>query len=334
MSYALYFISFIEIVFIIVIILPLTIYFFGKKDFFFTIIKEKTAKALMRFGKLHRILGYKEDDDGYLIEEKNIIKKWLNKNTGGLHWIGIPGINKIYKFKRGGLSYKQVPNEKGQIVPKFKEEEEKEYDCISLKDNLYYAIIQNAETSDMVPVNIHFQLTFRIVNVRKALFEVEDWVEMSLNQFKPILRDWIATKKIEDLIGAPGKTNGKEIIKKIGEEAKEVIDKSDINKRLYKNYGIELDKEGYGIALIDPSGTRGEKYMEELTKEWAATKEAGRMRIVYDELKKSGTVGQFARFLEALEKTSENPNKTIIFPLGSIQDMLRGWTGLSMEKEK
>lgn len=307
------------------------VYFLAKNDIFFTLVKEGTAKVVLKFSKIHKILvcytGYKLDSKNENVvkntikqdQNQNKFKIWSKKFFGGLYWIGIPKINKIYTYENERLFYSlSIENEK--ITPKVTSEK-KRLNYISLKDELYYAIIQEAETQDMVPVDLYFQLTFRIIGIRKALFEVEDWIEMSLNQFKPVLRDWIATKKIEELIGANGKA------KEIGSEAKELIDKSDIDTRLKNQYGIKMDAKGYGIALITLSGTRGEDYVKALTKNWEAKQEVKRMNLIYKQIKKSGEIGAFTRLLEALEKTSQNPNKMIIFPLGSIQDMIRQWTG-------
>lgn len=329
-----------------ILFLILFIRFLGRHDIFFTIVNESTAKLILKFEGFHKIKisfsghdidketwdirTYREDEEG---EFENHEPKffWLKKifSLGGLRWLGIPFMHSIHKYEMYWLSFRQK-EENGRLV-----QEAVPHggilDYISLKDEIYFAVIENAETKDGIQVDMYFQLTLRVINPRKALFEVENWIEACLNLFRPVLRNFIATKTLEQLIGMKEDGTEAERNRKRTSEAKEMIDQAEIDKHILARYGIQMIEHGFGIASINP---KSDEYSQALTKKWLAEREADRLEEVYGKIAQFGDTGKLIRTLEALERVGAQPSKTIIFPLGSAQDIIKGWIGREREEEK
>ena len=312
------------------------IYLLAKLNIFFTLVKEGTAKAIMRFNKFSRIVvSYKNhevNDDWDVVEEKPNSMSKLLKLFGGLRFVGLPIINTVYRYKFKWTSYEQL-DESGKTTTKPKTKEEF-LDFILVQDDVYFTFLDAAETKGMVPVDVSLLLTLRIKNPYKALFKIQHWLEATLNLIKPAFRSFVADKKFEDLVAQ------KEAIKR---EVGSFISETRIDEEILRNYGVEI--VAVEMVEVGPAGERGSIYVGAATKLWEAEKESERImkladaeieRVnrVYGAVKGQGKEGLFLRTLESVEQAGKEPGKFIIFPLGGVKDLMKMWTGSGEKDEK
>jgi hypothetical protein len=195
--------------------------------------------------------------------------------------VGIPMIYKVhtYRFYWVSLEQKNIGGEVKEI-PVWKEEE---LDFVLLRDDNYFLRIEAAETSDLVPVNADITFGIRVVNPRKALFEVEMWLENCLRRLEPKFRTLINDYNYE-FIHRVGKKepkqngNGDAKLKKSEGNSKEssgqhkpeevlqnLLEKSGIAEELEFRYGVHFIKDSVQISKVDPINN---KFVEKAAAEW------------------------------------------------------------------
>ena len=333
------------------------VYFLAKNNIFITFVEEGTAKTILKFGKFSRAImtyeGYgldtewtirdKEnevDDKGNITCNGKLLKNDQGKNIklrkepllrfGGLRWVGIPLIHSVHRYNFRWISFEQG-EEEGNLVQKAIPHEKESIDYILVQDDVYYSFVREAETDGMVPVNLDLLLIIRIINPYKALFRVQNWLEAVQNQLKPALRGFTATLTYEKLI------QKKEQVER---ETDEFLQETGTADYLERNYGVRLKR--VGIVHIDPSGERGKTYVEAASKKWEADKEKERIEViadaeverltrVYGKIESYGDTGLFIRATEAIEETGKGSGNLVVFPFGSVQQMLEGWLGKKKE---
>jgi len=304
----------------IVFALIVLVYFLAKNNLFCTFVEEGTAKAILKYGKFHKIImsyeGYNLNDNWEVIA-----KPGKETQLGGLKWVGIPFIHSVYRYTFKWVSFEQK-EEEGKLVQKAISHEE-EIDYIIVQDDIYYTFVREAEARGMVPLNIDALLTIRILNPYKALFRVQDWLEATQNQFKPVLVGYTGQKSFEELIEAQ---------KQVGDTVHELLRTSKIDEDIEEDYGVHIKK--IGIVNIDPASERGEKYVEAASKQWEAEKEAKRLKSVYEQIQELGDDGLLLRAIEGIEEASKGQGNLVIFPFGSVQSMFEGWLGKEKKQEK
>jgi len=303
----------------------------AKRNLFWTIVQEGTAKAVLRFGKFeHLEVAYK----GYeLDEDQNVVKEGASNGKShqrsGLRWIGIPWIYSVHSYGFRWVAFEQGEQD-GKLVQKTIPHEEKGLDYIILQDDVYYSFLRDAETKDKVPVDVDLLLTIRVVNPYRAMFRVQNWLEATQNQFKPALRGFIATTDFDELISRKeGLAREIEELLQLGSGEGEGTAERTIGEYLERHYGVRVKK--VGLVRIDPAGERGEIYQEAASKQWEAEKEKDRIEMladaevqrlerVYGTIARHGQTGEHVRTLEALERAGQGGN-TIIFPLEILQKL-------------
>jgi len=349
------------------------LYFLAKNNLFFTFAEEGTAKAILKFGRFHRVImtykGYGLDTEWTVRNKENevdengniIYHEDVKDSQGNIIYHqgdlvkGKTGTTLKLRPKPwsrlGGLRWVGIPlihsiykynfrwtsfeqgEEEGKLIQKIIHHEEK-IDYILVQDDIYYSFVKEAETEGMVPVDLNLLLTIRIVNPYKALFRVQNWLEATQNLLKPALRGFISGKSFEDLI------KKKEEVER---EADEFLIESKTDDYLERDYGVRLKK--VGVVLIDPAGDRGETYVAAATKGWEADKEkiriekladaeVERLDRVYSKIQSYGNEGLFIRATEAIEEAGRGPSNLVIFPFGSIQSMFEGWMGKKPSEKK
>lgn len=294
------------------------VYLLAKNNIFITFVKEGTAKAILKYGQFHKIVMSYEN---HILDSKwDVFKPSdpVRRNIfGGLRWVGIPFIKSVHTYNFKWTSFEQE-QEEGKLVQKTIVRKEK-IDYILVQDDVYYTFIREAESKGLVPLDIETLLTIGIVNPYKALFKVQDWLETTLNQFKPVLLGYVRQREFEEL--AKEKEQSEDAVHKL-------LGDSEIDENLNKDYGVHIKK--IGIVNVDPAGERGEKYVEAASKAWEAEKEAARLETIYEKITSKGNEGLFIRAIEGLEKASQGAGNTIVFPLAGAKEMIKLWIG---EKE-
>ncbi|MBN2197794.1 hypothetical protein JW698_01185 [Candidatus Wolfebacteria bacterium] len=313
----------IGVVVIIFVIIGL-VYFLAKNNIIWTLAQEGRVKAIMQFNRFRKlVMSYEDhvlDPETWDIKE-NVSSKLKKKffSRLGLKLVGVPFIHSVYTYPFRWTSFEQGENN-GVLIQKTISHDEL-LDYILVQDDVYYSFIREAETRDMVPVDLDLLLTIRIVNPYKALFRVQNWLEATQNQLKPVLRSYISDNSFSELI-----------IRKegLGREAENLLTTRDLGSYLERHYGVRIKK--VGIVRIDPSGERGKIYQEAASKQWEAEKESEKIRTLADvEVERIGKVygkieefpdGLSIKMMETIQAGSEKQGNWII-PF-SVQDLFKG----------
>lgn len=303
------------------------IYLLAKRDIFFTFVEEGTAKAIMKFNGFHRIaLQYENCElngvwDVGLCDPNKPKKKSL---LGGLKWVGIPGIFSVYEYRFTWATVKPQKEEKEQI-----ERRSEPIKHVFVKDYVYLGEVKGAETKSLVPLDVTFLVTARVINPYKALFRVHDWVNAITSRIEAYFRQFVSQTEYDDLIAKKQEMGG-EIMKAL-EETRILGDKG----KFYVDYGIKV--KNIEMRDIEPVGENKKILQEAATKKWVAEKqkdqvstladaEVKRVEKVYAKIKEFGEEGLAIRTLESIDKAGEKQGNWII-PWGSIQDILKSLVG-------
>lgn len=310
---------------VIIVLLVLNIYFvLAPRGWFFTIVPEGRAKAVVKMGSFEKFLiqwkGFKFDSEWNVVpgEERH-------HPFGGLRWVGIPPFWEVYRYK---FSWTGV-DVNGELIPHKKEE----LDYVLLMEDVYWAKISAAEDKDSLPLDIELLVTMKVVNPYKALFQVQNWSEMVMNRLKPLFREYVAGSSYQDLLKK--KTEAEEkFYQMIGTIAEEE----------FENYGVQIVENGIEIKNIDPTPVEGipsirevtlRKYVAEKDRErilveadaerqkilTLADAEQERIKTVYGAVQDMGETGKLIRSLEMLEKSTGEGTRWVILP-GGITEMI------------
>jgi len=292
---------------IILLTIPFIWWGLAPRNLFFTFVEEGTAKTVMRGattkkvttpegkvykvtqgGQLCRVLiqweGHTLDKESNVVEGK---ERW--HPFGGLRYYGFWPFVQIYTylFQWTGVA------ENGEIQRHPKEK----LDYILLKDDIYWAKVEKAEDRELLPLDVEVILTLRVVNSRKALFAIQNWLETIINRTKPAVRDSITSESYSELIQKK---------EQIGEEIYGKLEEELLEKEFLGRYGIDVRK--LEIKEINPL----EKYRDATLKKWLGQREA--------ETRATATAGalikmiteQTGMFQEEVQKElRENPEKFV-----------------------
>ena len=230
----------------------------------YTYVEEGTAKIIMRWGGVVKVFIQWE---GYELNENGDVVPTTKKNPwyGGLRvWIGTP-FDKVYKFK---LRWHSVEEVEGKRIPKFHEEIK---DHVMLRPDRYWRKSIRTETKDGMFLDIEWIIGMRCINPVKTLFKSpHNWVENALTQLEPLLRQYIYTKSLEEVLNL----TREQIWEDIGKDRA-------IQQVLRNEWGIQIDENEIGIFDVSlPSGYQEalarRKQMELETKARVAVEEQER----------------------------------------------------------
>lgn len=210
----------------------LTCYVFwtlAQDDLFFTIINEGYTKAIMKNGEPawfvmrsthHRFRREIGGTDGHpwdivpyaspvthtkmdsrLRKSLKRIKRGLSLVSGAylfenLVWVGFPPAHTVLHYSFHWSSRVQDPKGAGMIQ---KSREEIISHILAPQQEVYSALVEDAKTKEMVPVNASIALTIQIVNPYKALFVPHQWLKTIINQIEPDVREVIGRYTLEEL---------------------------------------------------------------------------------------------------------------------------------------
>ncbi|MFA5318238.1 MAG: SPFH domain-containing protein [Patescibacteria group bacterium] len=307
-----------------IVCLPFAIRLLAERNIIFTIVREGTAVAIMgagdsgfqRFVSCFR--GKTLNQGTWDVRDVNIAPdktwwQWIVKFFGlsGVHYLGIPGMQSIHRYKFRWNSLLQSEQEGAQNAGGIYFKPHDDWlRYILLQEDVYYARVESAEDEGMVPLNLDITLRVRIVNPYKALFVAQEWLEMTWAIVLPSLRRFISTKSWQELSGNLDQH----------EQDYTTSIQGDLD-RLETTYGVKVEK--FHVIRVQPGGTRATMYEEAATKAFEATAEAKKIRIlaeaerdrikaIYGEVKEHGELGRMIRRLEALEKAAGGNSNTII----------------------
>jgi regulator of protease activity HflC (stomatin/prohibitin superfamily) len=268
----------------------------ARNHFFFTMVNEGTAKAIVRFGQFDRIImSYRDhhltvewdvqndhpsDGSPVTFAPEHRMDTWLRMHGyGGLRWVGLPFMYSVYHYNfqwiserqgsTGGLTIVSVEAVKDVYFPR-----DERMAHILLKDDTYVLVLDSAEDKEMIPLTVRTLLTVRIANPYKALFRTEQWLETVENQLKSTLRKYVHLNTFKQLAGR------KETFEREADDIlnEELPDSPTHQKRgdwIEERWGVRI--KSIGLINITPGGKRGEAYEESAAKQYQAEREAERI---------------------------------------------------------
>jgi len=248
----------------------LLIYFgLAPYNIFFTFKEEGTVKIVMRGSDeveektpenvivkvtkggeaiklLMQMRGYVADEDWDIVPGKAPFNWW-----GALCFVGVWPLDRIYSYTFEWTGTRQ--NGDIQYHPR------QRLDYILIKDDIYWCNVENAEDYNLVPLNMELLLTLRIVNPYKALFVVQNWLELVINSVKPIARNLATSFSYKEAIQAKQDLSGM-IFQSLQEQG--------FIEEARDRYGVEIRK--IQIKEFDPR----EDVREATIKKWLGEMEA------------------------------------------------------------
>lgn len=162
----------------------------------FTTVTEGRAKVVLRLKSFKRTLlawgGYKLSKNGKVVRGKTLLRL-----PGGLRFVGIWPLDKIYKYN---FRWRDMQLTKEGEKIGFHEEI---IDYIFVRPDVYWTDIKEAETipRERFPLNIQFLVTMRVSNPYKALFRApSNWNENVMTRFNALARSWAGTKTLDEIL--------------------------------------------------------------------------------------------------------------------------------------
>jgi len=206
-------------------------------DILFTKVREGTAKAVMAGDSFHHFVlshrGYHLNDPrwrgtshSHLYDDSASPWDVLKNPTGdgslppeaydprsgtigwvmrklGLFWIGLPPFRSVLSY-----SFSWNEDKVGTTGDSELWHRDEDTDFIYTSIFPYLITIDSAETSDRLPLDGLYQLTIRIVNPFKALFETENWLESVSAYANRQARNYVGENTYADLVSETMKTGG------------------------------------------------------------------------------------------------------------------------------
>lgn len=206
----------------------------------FYVLQEAFCLARMRYGEFQEFImrwkGKKFDREWNVVEDTDIKRHLL----GGLVWMWF--FEKPHEYY---LSWKTLKEGEKEPTDHIREKLVR----VLLGDKTYYVLISEAEDSNLMPLRLVVLLTVRVKNPYKAIFGVDDWLQVILSRIAPAVRDSVSQQTYQELIKSK-----KGIGKEIKEHEKQEIDD------ILKLYGVEI--VAIEIRDIDPESDEDRKATE------------------------------------------------------------------------
>src|SRR3989338_8369465 len=241
--------------------------------------KQKTRLGEIAFArKQFGLKGVKEINDPYDIvrdmrseemKEKNI---FLPKFLRNIRWVGIPPFYNIYSYRFRWASFEQRYNEKTRTLVTKPITIEKMLRYVTLKDDVYNMTVESAETQEVIPLNVEIAITANIINPRKALFQIEKWLEVVVNQVGAKIRKFVGTQGYFELVQA--KFEEKNLL---GNDLKEERLLSDKNlefiiSSIRSIYGVNIKR--VQIKELNPATKEAEEFIKASIQEFISARQS------------------------------------------------------------
>ena len=163
----------------------------------FTIVKEGTAKTIVRLGQFRKaVIAWEEYK---LDKEWEVEKGWSVHLPGGLRFVGIWPLDKVYKYN---FRWRDIQLVQGEEKVEF---HEGLIDYVFVRQDVYWTELKKAETvpPERIPANIQFLVTVRITNPYKVLFRApSNWNENLMAKINALFRDWVGRKTLDEVLSA------------------------------------------------------------------------------------------------------------------------------------
>ena len=224
----------------------------------FTIVKEGTAKALMKLGAFSEI--FFQWADHWMDTEWSVWKKgekekrkrnWaFGRIFGGLYFYIWP-IYEIHKYPLRWTDLRRVEESEGKIEkPQFHDEKEMRH--VMLKPAVYWTKLFKVETKppERIPLDIEILITMRIFNPFRFLFIAPPTpLEDVLARIDALMRALISSLEIDEVLSLKGKS------KTLWEGEEGIVGLKDerLIKKTFPKWGIEIAVQGIDIKNVGMS---------------------------------------------------------------------------------
>ena len=244
----------------------------------------------------------------------------------GIKFLGIPGLNSIHKRTFRWNSLRQYETEKtvnteGGIY--YEPQLVENMDYVLLQPDIYYARVEDAEDTNMIPLDLDTTLLIRITNPVLAVFGPQDWLEYVWGTYLPYVRVYTARLDWHKL--------NKERDKQAEDMGYSLFD---IQQEIYNTSGASI--QSFRFLRVSPAGDLKQKYENAATRPYFAQKDAEVVKISadaqalryeteYKKLKELGGTGMRVRELEAIEKAASSLSPAALaFSIKKVLDLAKG----------
>ena len=239
--------------------------------------KQKTRLGEIAFARKQLGLkGVKEINDPYdivpdirdeEIKSKNI---FLPKFLRNIRWVGIPPFYKIYSYRFRWASFEQRCDLMTGVLVTRPVIIEKILRYITLKDDVYNMTVESAETQEVIPLNVEIAITANIINPKKALFQIEKWLEVIINQVGAKIRKFIGTQGYFELIQA--KEEEKDLLDLRGEKLLSDKNLEFIISSIRSIYGVNIKR--VQIKELNPATKEAEQFIKASIQEFISARQS------------------------------------------------------------
>lgn len=206
----------------------------------FYLLQEGFCLARSRGGEFREFIirwsGKKFDEDWNVVSDAS---------TGRHFWGGLIAMWFFEKAHEYFLSWMTL--KEGQEKPT--EHNREKLNRVLLKDKTYYVEIRDAEDAELMPLRLVALITTRVINPYKAIFGVDDWLQVVLSKIAPAVRDAVSKQDYQTLIKSK-----KDIGKNILDEAIDLVGE------LLSVYGVQV--VAIEVRDIDPENEEDRKATE------------------------------------------------------------------------
>lgn len=202
---------------------PLWLKSLAKSDILVTEIEEGSAKAIMKSESFLRFVMSFEDhhlndpeaawyDDRFPeweVHRRNpseSASRAFDNRSGLMHWlglyfVGIPPFRNVhtYEFKWNEMKL-NMETHKEDVWSR-----DCPTDFIYVKDFAYVVVLDGAETEEGIPLDVQYQLVVKITNPYKALFKVDDWMQVLTGIANRRARNYIGGRGYDQLLSETDK---------------------------------------------------------------------------------------------------------------------------------
>ena len=241
--------------------------------------KQKTRLGEIAFARKQLGLkGVKEINDPYdivpdirdeEIKSKNI---FLPKFLRNIRWVGIPPFYKIYSYRFRWASFEQRCDLTTGVLVTRPVIIEKALRYITLKDDVYNMTVESAETQEVIPLNVEIAITANIINPKKALFQIEKWLEVIINQVGAKIRKFVGTQGYFELVQA--KFEEKNLLSNDLKEERLLSDKNleFIISSIRSIYGVNIKR--IQIKELNPATKEAEEFIKASIQEFISARQS------------------------------------------------------------
>jgi len=134
------------------------------------------------------------------------------------------------------------------------------------REDIYFGELFDVEDIDTLHLYLAFLVRARIINPKKALFDIENWLEAVLNRTRTLIRGYVATQRYKDLHSRQTQVGG--------EVWRQLMATGRIDEFRYE-YGVLVPEGGIDFQQIEPP----EEYREDTLKKWRAERTAEEIEV-------------------------------------------------------